>query len=815
MFLTTPDNIQKPDALAPDHVKKTDAFGLQVAQHIAHEWFAGGFISNKTSFYQDRISFIREMRDYYRGEQSIEKYKKWFSKNEQDLCMLENLDFTPINWAEKFCNIVTNGVDDEFYRLDIRSIDRLSSLEKQTNFIKHKRNQLAKPMLEKAKSLGMPDLVPQGFVGNTDEEIQLYQQIKERPAIEKAEEININFTKKTNDWKSIKYELDRDIVQLGIEVIRHHIDPNDGVKIDYVDPEFFGHSFCNRNDFKDVYYYFYIDRVTINDIKRESGFDDKKLRDIAKTYAYENNLDLNYYGCEINDLLGVPVNVMRYAYKASKKIVFKKYYDKKGNVRKLAQRDSEWADKEEVIDKSKKEKILDTWYEGNYIIGSNNIIYGWKESENLAKDQMNKVVPPFIVRATNIRKNKLKSFLSNIIPLLDALQNQSNKIQHLYGELKPDLIQIDSDSLADLTDEGKGEKKSEIWKTAISILNVKGIVLTKRTDMGEMGIKDGSAARPMAQQQGTALTHLLNVFANYYNQIREVTGVNPARDGSINPNSLVGVNQMMLLASNTATKHIVDTATMFDIKVCEAISSRIKTICRFDKTGKLKEMYEMAIGIYNTELLEPFKNRHLHEFGFVVEMIPDKEQLQKLEQDLSICLQEGTIDIGEKYQILELAKENYKNAYEYMLFIRNRRIQQKAQEQQENMRLQSESNIASTQAAEEAKAQGYKITKSVDLDYEKQMAEIRLIEHKAKLDIELPKEQREFEQDVYIEKIKNLNLSDLTEYKEKAKDERTKLQASQQSKMIDQRNNSKEPIDFKNEMSENSNPIQELLNQVQ
>jgi hypothetical protein len=95
------------------------------------------------------------------------------------------------------------------------------------------------------------------------------------------------------------------------------------------------------------------------------------------------------------------------------------------------------------------------------------------------------------------------------------------------------------------------------------------------------------------------------------------------------------------------------------------------------------------------------------------------------------------------------------------------------------------------------------------------MAEIRLIEHKAKLDIELPKEQREFEQDVYIEKIKNLNLSDLTEYKEKAKDERTKLQASQQSKMIDQRNNSKEPIDFKNEMSENSNPIQELLNQVQ
>jgi len=803
-----------PDALAPDHVKETNEFGLKVARHIAQEWFQGGYLSKQNCLFQDRTKFIRDMRAYYRGEQDTKKYKDWFSKNEQDLCMVDNLDFTVINWAEKFCNIPINGIDDNFYRLDIRSIDRLSSLEKQTQFIKHKRNQIAKPMLEKAKALGMPDLVPQGFVGETDEEIQLFQEINERPKIEIAEEKLIDFTKKSNHWENLKYHLDRDIVNLGIQAVRCWIDPNDGVKLDYVDPEYFGHSFCNKNDFSDVYYYFYTEEITINDLRRESLFSDKVMREIAEKYAQQNNLYTNFDTCEINEILGMKVQIMRFCYKSSKEIVYKKYYDKKGNVRKLAKRDSEWAGKEEITEKSRCKKVLDTWYEGNYVIASQNVIYGWKECENLAKDQMNKVLPPFIVRTTNIYKNALKSFLSNIIPLLDQLNYSTIKIQHLYRELKPDLIEIDVDQLADLTDEGKG-KKSEVWQQALSILNVKGVVVKKRVDMGEMGVKDGSAARNAPQQQGSALGPLLNVFANYYNQLREVTGVNPAVDGSIRQDSLVGVNQMMMLAYNTSTKHIVDTATMFDKKVCETISSRIKTIWMFDEAKSIRDMYAMALGELDMDVLEALKNRHLHEFGFTVEMVPDKEMLNDLKQDLNIALQEQTIDLSEKYQILELAKSNYKKAFEYMRFIRNRRLKQKAQEQQENMRLQSESNIASTQAAEEAKVKGYQTTKAVDLDYEKQMAQIRLMEHKAKLEIELPKEQREFEEEVYIEKIKNLNLSDLTEYKEKAKDERTKLQASQQSKMIDQRNNSKDPIDFKNEMSENSNPIEELLTQMQ
>ena len=792
---TTTNSI--PDPLAPDHIKVKDAFGLSVAVHIASEWFNGGFVSsNNGNGFQDRNKKIQELRAYYRGTQNIDKYKKWFAKNSGDLAMVENMDFRNINFAEKFCNIVINGIQDDFYRLDIRSIDRLSADEKRKKFIEHKTNQMSKEFFENAKNeLGI-DMTPE-FMPESDEEILLYQEIKERPAIEIAEEINIDFVKKSSRWENIKYEVDRDLVTVGLNVIRCWIDINDGVQVEYIDPEKFGHSYCNKNDFSDVYYYFYIETLTINEVKRESNFTDIQLRDIASKYATQNKVYIDFDSCDFKDLLGMKVDVMRYSYKSSKEIVFKKSYNDKKEPWKVSQRDSSWENKGNP--NTKISKVLDTWYEGNYIIGSQQYIYGWKECENLAKDQMNKALPPFVCRATNIYKNELQSFLGNIIPLLDQLQYQSLKIQHLYRELKPDLIQIDVDSLADLTDEGKGEKKSEIWQTALSVLDVKGVIVTKRIDMAEMGIKEGSPARPIPQQQGSALAQLLNVFAMYYNQIREVTGVNPARDGSLNPNSLVGVNQMMLLASNTATKHIVDTATMFDKKVCETISSRIKTIYMFDDEGRLKKLYESAIGTQNVNILDALKNRHLHEFGYSVEMVPDKEMLNELKQDLSLAIQEQTVDLSEKYQILELAKNNYKKAYEYMRFIRNRRQKQKMEENQANMQMQTQGNIQSAQAAAEAESQAYQQKKMIDLDFEKQMAQIRLMELQSKIQIEAPKEDKEFEQDVYLERIKNINMSDLTQLKENYKDERTKLQATQQSKMIDQRKGEKKPIDFKAE----------------
>lgn len=784
-----------PDPLAPDSEKKDDSYGIKMAQLIEQEWFGGGVTSPTCSFIQ-RSSWIESMRLFVRGEGDIQGDKDWISRNKGDLEYI-NLDWTQLNLPQKFCKIVSNGINDKNYNLDIRAFDPISIKMKQDRLNVFKTAMYAKPMLEKANQLLGIDLTPKGFVPEDEEELTLFMEIKDRPRIEIAEEIMINYVKKTSDWNAIEKRKNADLVEIGIASCRVFTDKNDGVQAVYVNPANYGHSFVEDNNFKDAYYHFVVDTISINDIKRESGFDDLQLREIAKKQSGTNltisSTDYDRKGIE--SILDMRIHVMRFAYKSSKTITYKKTINKKGQVTKVSKRDDSF-NPPENLSALKASKTLDTWYEGNYIIGTNKI-YGYQECENLVRDDMNKVQSPFITVATNIYKNKLYSFLGDIKPICKQLQRQHLKIQQLIAELKPDLIEIDLDHLADLgAKEGESSKKRDVWQEALTILQTKGVVISQRVDMGEYGIKDGSGAKPIASSQGSALAPLLNTWAHYYNLIRDITGVNPARDGSLPADALLGVNKMAELASNTATQHIVEAATDFNKRACEVISSRIHSIFKHDKAGYLKRIYENAVGKHIIDSLEVLADRSLHEFGFSVEMVPAQKELDDFAADLGIAMQEGTIDVEDKIEAQTIARTNMKMAREYLKYRRRKRIKQRMEEQSITAKEKSDNDIASAQAAVQAKTQYYGITKQMDLDYESKLSSIRLNELQQKQQIEAPEKEIEFKQEVYLEQMKTATTMDLNKYKEDAKDIRLDRQASQNSKMITQRKDGTQPIDF-------------------
>lgn len=783
-----------PDPLAPNTEKITDTYGLSMAHFIENEWFNGG-IESSTCGFQSRRNWIRNMRLFVRGEMDSQSHKEWFSRNKGDLDYI-NLDWEQLNLAQKFCRVVSNGISDKFYNLDIRSFDAISVKLKQDRINMFKTKMYAKPMLEKAKQMGLPDLTPKGFVPEDEEELGLYMEIKDRPKVEIAEEIMINFVKRVNEYDFIEKTKNKNLVDIGIASARVFTDKNDGVKIVSVDPANYGHSYVERNDFSDAYYHFVIDTITISDLKRESGFDDTELRRIAKVSTSSKDNTIDYDTCLMKDLLSSRIHVMRFAWKSSKEITYKKITNRKGQLVKVSKRDDDFQPENTEL---KSSKTLDTWYEGNYVVGCN-AIYDYKECENLVRDDMNKVRPPFITVATNIYENKLRSFLSDIIPLCNQLQRQWLKIQQLVAELKPDLIVLDLDQLATL-ETGEGGVKKEAWETALNLLNAKGVVISKRTDMGEVGTKEGTAARPMANQQGSALTPLLNTWAHFYNLIRETTGINPARDGSISADALLGVNKMAELASNTVTKDIVDAATDFNKKVCEVTSSRLHAIFKHDKSGYLKRIYENAVGKHNLEALEALSDRDLHEFGFSVEMVPAQKQLDDLAQDLSIAMQEGTIDVEDKIEIQRIAQTNIKLAVEYMKYRRRKRMKQRMEEKMMEARDKSQNDIAAAQAAEQAKTQSYGMKKQIDIDAEQKLSVVRLNELQATNQINAPEKEQEFKQEVYLEQMKVATTMNLNKYKEDAKDKRLDRQASQNSEMIEQRKKDGGPIDFENEFN--------------
>lgn len=521
-----------PDPLAPEEEKKKDSYGLKMAAAIESEWFINGKM-DKSSLFMQRHNWIREMRLYNRGEQDIEKYKNILASTKQQMQLMA-MQWTPINIAEKFTNVARSGISDEQYRLDVRSANKFSLIERQKKRKEHIKNMYSRELLDRVYERQGIDLRPSGFVPEDIEEMELYNEIKDRPKHEIAEEILINYIKEVNGWDQIKEDTDKDLVESDIQVARVWTDPYDGIKMEYVDPEAYGHSYVEKKDFSDAYYHFVIDTITINQIKNESGFNDKTLREIAKAYKAENEYrrDLDFDRCNINEILEFKVYVMRFCYKTDKKIIYKRYLDKKNRTKKVAERDESYQPPEGA-ENAKLERGMDTWYEGSYILGSNKFIYNYKECENIVWDELDRALPPFIVQSSNIYRNKLRSFLSNIIPMCDDLQLITYKIKHLVNKLRPDLQVVNLNALAEINLDVKGGSKQDNWRTVLDIMNVEGVLFEKTVDAGEEGVERKQAVRPGNQQQGSALHNLLNLWATQYNWIRETTGINPAMDGSI------------------------------------------------------------------------------------------------------------------------------------------------------------------------------------------------------------------------------------------------------------------------------------------
>lgn len=798
-----------PDPLAPYEQKLDPMYGLEVAKAIQHEWFNGGFAFEKSSLFMGRHQWIREMRLYNRAEQDDAKYKAHLARQDEDKELL-NMDWNLINVIEKFTNVARNGLSDEYYNIDIRSSDPFAVAAREGKYWEHRKNMATKSMLQKAKEKLGIDMMPRGFIPENEDEIFLYTEIKERPAQESAEEILINFVKETSDWAYIKKECDKDQVLTDMRVVRVYTDPANGVQIAYVDPETYGHSYVERNDFKDAYYHFTVESVTINDLRKTGEFRDDELRDIAKKYAAYNRWEPQTNGnlslVPLENFVNFDIHVMHFCFRTDKQAVFKTYIDRRnGGINKIARRESTYMPEEGkggVISMG-----MDTWFEGSYVVGSNKYIYNYKECENVAFDEQDRALSPFRTRTTNIYKNKLRSFQSNIIPAADQMQYLHLKIQHLAAELKPDLIVIDVDALATLEKDEKGEAKTDNWKQVLSILNVKGVVLKKRINMGEDGMKDAEGARPHPQQQGSALTPLLNLWAHYYNFIRESTGINPALDGTISPDALVGINEMMQLAGNKATKHLVDAATEWDKDICRTISSRIKSIYKDKNFKHLQEMYNKAVGVHNVEAVSAMRDRHLFDFGYTIQLVPTKQELAELKEDLAIAIKEGSIDVSEKAEILRFAKSNMKRASQYMAFLRRRRIEESLRQKQYDFEQQRKTNAIAAQQKLQGDIQFYSAKKSIDLQAAQQEAVIELMKKAQERQIDAPYEQIDFQRDVFLERVKGMADINIKAYMEDRKDDRSRMEAGQNSKMIQQRSLDLPPIDFNKELD-----IESLLN---
>jgi len=780
-----------PTQFVSDSEKASDEYGLQIGQAIQYEWFRKD--GNQCRFYGQWKDFHR-LRLYARGEQSTQKYKNELAID-GDLSYL-NLDWTPVPIIPKFVDIVVNGMSDRMFKVKAYAQDAMSQAKRSKYQDIIESQMVSKDILEIIQSkTGInaftmdPEQLP-----NNDEELSLYMQLNYKPAIEIAEEEAINTILDENKYLDLRKRIDYDMTVLGIGVAKHEFLLGSGVEVSYVDPANVVYSYTEDPYFKDCFYWGEIKTVPITELlKIDPKLTNTELEEISKSgqgwYDYYNVGQFYQNSIFFRDT----TTLLYFNYKTTKKIVYKKKYLEGGGVRYIEKEDT-FNPPTEMMEDGKFERIektIDVWYEGVMVMGTNYLLK-WKMSENMVrpKSSSQHALPNYVACAPRMYKGAIESLVRRMIPFTDLIQLTHLKLQQVIARTVPDGVFIDADGLNEV-DLGTGNAYNP--EDALRLYFQTGSVI------GRSYTQDGdfnNARVPITQltsNSGAAKTQMLIANYNHYmDMIRTATGLNEARDGSsIDPNSLVGLQKLAALNSNTATRHILEGGLYIFRSIAEALTYRVADILEY---ADFKDDFISRIGKYNVSILNEIKDLYIYDFGIFLEIAPDEEERAQLEANIQMALSKGDINLEDAIDIREI--KNLKMANQLLKVKRVKLQEQKdkmamMQQQmtaQQNMELQqmaSQSALQKIQAESQAKMQ----IKQAEVAFQ-----IEMLKAEAGLKQQLMAE--EFRYNMTLAGMDEQQISNREKSKEDAKSKRISQQNSEQSKLINQRKNDLPPINF-------------------
>lgn len=784
-------NVSFPNQMASDAEKESNEYGLKVGHAIQGEWFRR--VGNDSCKYYSQYGEFHRLRLYSRGEQSIAKYKSELSHN-GDLSYI-NLDWTPVPIIPKFVDILVNGIQDRLYKVKVEAQDIMSAEKKNLFQDMVESDMVAKDFLSKAKEQTGIDAfnVPEKELPETSEELSLYMQLKFKPSVEIAEEIALNTILLQNDYQdTLKPDIDRDIAVIGVGAVKHEFNPSSGLELSYVDPASLVYSYTEKRDFSDCYYFGEVKQVHITELlKIKPDLTDEDIQSISQTAgAWQNHFPI-VKSFNDDSFGGEMVSILFFNYKTSKRFAYKRKFLKNGGERVIKKSDTFRPVVGEDDSFGVLESVKDVWYEGVLVLGSNKLLK-WNLLKNMVRPDAatQKALPNYVVCAPNMYNGVIESITRRMIPFADQIQLTHLKLQQVMSRVVPDGVFIDADGLNEV-DLGNGAAYNP--EEALKLYFQTGSVIGRSNTMEGEFNNARIPIQELSTNSGQSKMQALIAVYNYnLNMIRDVTGMNEARDGSMpNSDALVGVQKLAALNSNIATRHILEGGLLITKRLCQCISLRIADILKY---ADFRDEFAMQIGNYNLAILDDIKNLYLHSFGVFIELAPDEEEKQLVEQNIQIALSRDQIDLEDAIDIRTI--NNLKLANELLKVKRRKKMEAAQKSQEMQMQMQMQSNIQSQQAAAESKQAQIQAESQAKISVISAQAQVDM--QKLELEVQKKKElmQVEFDYNMQLKGIETDNLKSREKAKEDAKDERVKKQATAQSKLIEQRQNNLPPVDF-------------------
>jgi len=398
----------------------------------------------------------------------------------------------------------------------------------------------------------------------------------------------------------------------------------------------------------------------------------------------------------------------------------------------------------------------------------------------------------YSMAAPRMYKGIIQSLISKCVGFADVIQLTHLKMQQVLSRMVPGGVFLDVDGLAEV-DLGNGTNYNpqEALNMYFQTGSVVGRSLTQEGDMnrGKVPIQELSSSSGIGKMQS-----LITAYNYNMQMIRDVTGLNEARDGAMpTSDALVGLQKMAANASNTATRHIQDASIQLTLSTCENISLKINDVLNFPLT---KNSLMNSISTFNVETLKEIETLNLHDFGIFLEIEPDDEERAELQKHIQIALQTKEIDIEDSIDINQI--KNLKLANEMLKVKRKKRKEREQAIVQQNIQAQGQANAQASEKAAMAEVQKQQAltAEKVAIEQAKSNFEMQRMQAEAQIKKELM--ATEFQYNMQLEKIKSQSTQTKEAEIENRKDKRIEKEGTQQSEMIEQRQTQGTPKNFEN-----------------
>ena len=761
-----------PSQAVSDLEKITHEYGLKVAQAIESEWF-----DEHNNKYSTNLNTFHKLRLYARGEQPIDKYKNELSIN-GDLSYL-NLDWKPVPIVPKFVDIVVNGMSQRSYEINAFSQD---------SYGVSKRTEYMESMLRDIQAREYNDMVQEGFgidlyendrelLPDTEEELSLHMQLNYKQAIEIAEEQAINTLFEGCNYDLVKRRALYDLVTIGIGATKTTFDFSNGAEIKYVDPANMVYSHTESPYFEDIYYVGELKEIPINELVKEfPSLTEMDIKEIVDKRS--NTLKRNRNSADRNK-----VDVLYFNYKTHANNVYKLKKTGSGADKVIEKNDTFNPPSDMDGDFSRLDRVVECLYEGVYIPGCKKLLQ-WRMAPNMmrSKSDFGRVKMNYNIVAPRVYDGRIQSLVSRITGFADMIQLTHLKLQQVMNRMVPDGVYLDADGLAEI-DLGNGTNYNP--QEALNMFFQTGSVIGRSfTSEGDMN----PGKVPIQQIQngagGNKIQSLITTYNYYLQMIRDVTGLNEARDASTpDKNALVGIQKLAAANSNTATRHILQSMMYLTAEAAEALSLRISDIVEYSPT---RDAFIRAIGSHNVATLEEIKDLHLHDFGIFIELMPDEEEKQMLENNIQMALTQQLIELDDAIDLRDV--RNIKLANQLLKVKRKKKLERDQQLQQQNIRAQSQANqqAQQMQAQMEVQKNQAKAEADAQLEQTKNQLKIQYLQQEAQVKKELM--QLEFDLNSRLQMGEREMKDRQEEERENRKDSRLDKQAMYQRDLADRKN---------------------------